>query len=86
MKTIQMTIDEQLLEQVDEAVETLNTNRSAFIREALEQVLKEYRIRLMDEQVAEAYTRIPDDVSEVEIWREAQVWGDEWGDEWKEEK
>ena len=32
MKTIQMTIDESLLQQVDETVELLQTTRSAFIR------------------------------------------------------
>jgi metal-responsive CopG/Arc/MetJ family transcriptional regulator len=86
MKTIQMTIDEQLLERVDEAVETLNTNRSAFIREALEQVLKGYHIRQLEQQEAEAYAHMPMQLEEVEMWREAQVWGDDWGDEWNEAK
>lgn len=35
MKTIQMTIDESLLEDVDRVVATLQTSRSAFFREAL---------------------------------------------------
>lgn len=81
-----MTIDEHLLEQVDEAVEMLNTNRSAFIREALEQILKEHHIRQLEQQEAEAYARMPMQLEEVEIWREVQVWGDEWGDEWNEAK
>ena len=32
MKTIQMTIDEALLQQVDQTVQSMNTPRSAFIR------------------------------------------------------
>lgn len=80
MKTIQMTIDEGLLEQVDDVVETLNTNRSAFIREALEQVLKEYHIRQLEQQDAEGYTRIPPKPEEVEIWLTEQAWGDEWNE------
>jgi len=31
MKTIQMTLDENLLNQVDKAIRELETNRSAFI-------------------------------------------------------
>ena len=80
MKTIQMTIDEYLLEQVDEAVETLKTNRSAFIRQALEQVLKEYHIRQLEQQDAEGYARIPPKPEEVEIWLTEQAWGDEWNE------
>jgi metal-responsive CopG/Arc/MetJ family transcriptional regulator len=86
MRTVQMTIDQELLEQVDEVVEATDTNRSAFMREALELALKKHRIRLLEQQEAEAYARMPMQLEEVEIWREAQVWGDEWGDEWNEEK
>ena len=35
MKTIRMTIDESLLEDVDRTVTALHTTRSAFIRDAL---------------------------------------------------
>lgn len=35
MKTVQMTIDENLLVQVDTLVAELGTNRSAFMRDAL---------------------------------------------------
>jgi metal-responsive CopG/Arc/MetJ family transcriptional regulator len=34
MQTIQMTIDEELLQAVDTAVDHLGTSRSAFMREA----------------------------------------------------
>jgi len=36
MKTIQMTLDDALLEQVDELIKQLKINRSAFIRKSLQ--------------------------------------------------
>ena len=40
MKTIQMTIDEPLLQRVNRVAEELQTSRSAFIRDALEIALR----------------------------------------------
>jgi metal-responsive CopG/Arc/MetJ family transcriptional regulator len=39
MKTVQMTLDEALVDEVDRAAETLGTSRSAFTREALRAAL-----------------------------------------------
>jgi mRNA interferase MazF len=39
MKTVQMTLDESLVEEVDRAAEALGTTRSAFTREALREAL-----------------------------------------------
>jgi len=81
MKTIQMTIDESLLAQVDETVQQLNTTRSAFIREALEQALAELRRHQMEEEDAAGYRRMPAQVAEVAEWEAEQIWGDEWNAE-----
>jgi len=43
MKTVQMTLDEELVEEVDRAVEALGTTRSAFTREALRAALARRR-------------------------------------------
>ena len=81
MKTIQMTIDELLLAQVDETVQSLNTTRSAFIREALERALAQYRLRQLEERDAAGYHRVPAQVAEAAEWEAAQAWGDEWNAE-----
>lgn len=78
MKTIQMTINEILLEQVDQTVRDLSTTRSAFIREALERALRYYHILKMEEQDADGYAQIPAHPDDVEEWAGEQVWGDEW--------
>ena len=76
MRTIQMTIDEGLLDSVDEAVVTLNTNRSAFIRDALELALRRVKIRQLEQQQADGYARQPMAKGEFEVWESEQVWGE----------
>ncbi len=78
LKTIQMTMDEILLDRVDSMVEVLDTTRSAFIREAVERALKEYHWRELERLDEEGYRQFPPDDSEVEIWLGVQAWGDEW--------
>lgn len=78
MKIIQMTIDETLLSQVDQTVEKLKTTRSAFIRQALEQALRDYRVRLLEERDEAGYRLIPATGDEAETWADEQAWGDEW--------
>lgn len=75
MKTIQMTIDEELLKEVDTAVQQLGTNRSAFLHEALRLALKRMEIAAMEKQHIAGYKRYPLQTSELEIWQSEQVLG-----------
>ncbi len=77
MKTIQMTIDEALLLQVDNVVKEKRTNRSAFIRQALEAALHQYKIYQWDKQDQKGYARIPQQVAEIDTWLPEQEWGDD---------
>ena len=81
MKTIQMTIDESLLHQVDDVVKTEKTNRSAFIRQALQAALHQYKINQWDKQDQEGYARVPQQLAEVEMWLPEQVWLPEQADD-----
>lgn len=76
MKTIQMTIDEPLLVEVDSLIKLLDTTRSAFIREALELALKQYKIRQMEQQHAKGYAQQPVAPGEFDVWLGEQSWGD----------
>lgn len=78
MKTIQMTIDEELLQRVDEVAYAIQTNRSAFIRDALVLALQHYHIQQLEEQDAAGYARIPAQLEDVQEWLPEQTWGDEW--------
>jgi hypothetical protein len=75
MKTIRMTIDEPLLIQVDQAIQALNTTRSAFIREAILLALRQQKIRKLEQQQAEGYARHPVEPGEFDVWESEQVWG-----------
>jgi metal-responsive CopG/Arc/MetJ family transcriptional regulator len=78
MKTIHLTIDEALLQRVDETAYTIRTNRSAFIREALELALRHYHTQQLEEQDEAGYARIPAQVEDTQEWLPEQAWGDEW--------
>ncbi|GIK58716.1 MAG: ribbon-helix-helix protein, CopG family [Chloroflexi bacterium] len=78
VKTIQMTIDETLLQQVDRTVRDLNTTRSAFIRLALEQALRQYQVRRLEECDEVGYTAVPAAATETDEWATEQEWGDVW--------
>ena len=76
MKTIQMTIDEPLLTEVDRVSQALKTNRSEFIREALKLVLQRQKILELERSHAEGYTRHPVQPQEFAIAESDLVWGD----------
>ena len=60
-----MTIEDNLLEDVDQLIDELGTTRSAFIRSALQAALKIHRKKLLERKHAEGYkqldTKQPDD-------------------------
>lgn len=76
MKTVQMTLDENLVKAVDSAVKKLGTTRSAFTREALRSALKEVRVRDLESKHREGYKRKPVKRGEFSDWEPEQVWGD----------
>lgn len=77
MKTIQMTIDATLLDQVDDAIRELNTSRSAFIRESLQAALRQLQVHRLETRQAAGYARSPIQSDEFDGWEAEQVWGAE---------
>ncbi len=77
MKTIQMTIDENLLDEVDRVTQDLETNRSAFIRNALKLALKQHKMRELEKKHAAGYAKHPVETGEFDLWQDEQVWGAE---------
>lgn len=76
MKTVQMTLDEELLEAVDEAAKELGTTRSAFARKALRQALARLREQELEQQHRAGYERRPVKPEEFDLWEREQVWPD----------
>ena len=75
IKTIQMTIDESLLEEVDSTRVGLGMNRSAFIREALRQAMERFRMAELERKHAAGYARRPVEPGEFDVWEAEQAWG-----------
>ena len=76
LKTIQITLPQELLAKIDRTVTELDTNRSAFARQAFEDALFHLRIEQMERQDAEGYARQPQDLEEIALWESIQDWGD----------
>ena len=76
MKTIQMTIEEDLLERVDRVIRPLGVARSAFIRQALESELHQMAIRQMEQQQIDGYMNFPVKKGEFSGWEVEQIWGE----------
>ena len=76
MKTVQMTLDDDLVEAVDEVVRQLGTNRSAFTREALDRALAQVRVEEQEQRHREGYARHPVADQEFSVWEQEQDWGD----------
>lgn len=77
MKTVQMTLEEELVLEVDKAVKRIGTTRSAFTRDALRSALKNLRVKQLEKKHREGYKRIPVNRGEFTVWEGEQVWGDE---------
>ena len=76
MKTIQMTIDEELLRQLDSAAQKIKTSRSAFIRDSVLLYLKRMQIEEWEKQQRQGYEKFPVTSEEFGPWEDEQVWGD----------
>ena len=74
MKTVQMTLDEDLIASVDKVAKSLGTTRSAFTRQALKSALMEARIKKLERKHREGYKRRPVRHEEFGVWESEQVW------------
>lgn len=77
MRTVQMTLDEDLIQTVDKVVKTMHTSRSAFTRDALEQALSRIKMQKLEKRHQSGYSRKPEMAGEFDIWQGKQKWGDE---------
>lgn len=76
MKTVQMTLDEDLVEAVDEAAKRLATSRSAFARSALREALARLQEQQLEQKHRKGYERRPVKPGEFDSGESEQVWPD----------
>jgi metal-responsive CopG/Arc/MetJ family transcriptional regulator len=74
MRTVQMTLDEDLLRTVDKLARKLGTSRSAFTRQALKAAIREARMNALERKQRDGYRRKPVKRGEFSDWEKEQVW------------
>jgi metal-responsive CopG/Arc/MetJ family transcriptional regulator len=77
MATIQVVLDDHLLELTDKLAKKRRVNRSALIREALTAHLKRLHYQALERQEREAYRRRPEDLEEISRWERVADWPDD---------
>ncbi len=76
MKTVQMTLDEDLVKAIDHVSKQLHTSRSAFTRMALREALARHNLKQLERKHRQGYERCPAFPDEFSVWETEQAWGD----------
>ena len=77
MRTIQMTLDDDLVTAVDRVSKELRTSRSAFARKALRDALARCSLEQLERKHRQGYEQHPVAAGEFSVWETEQAWGDE---------
>jgi metal-responsive CopG/Arc/MetJ family transcriptional regulator len=76
MRTVQMTLDERLVDRVDRAARRLGKTRSAFTRDALRDALSRLATLQKERLHRRGYEARPVQAGEFDEWSKEQVWPD----------
>jgi len=76
MRTVQMTLDDELVSAVDNIVKKLKTTRSAFARKALKDAIRQANINMLEKKHKKGYEHYPVSKTEFSVWESEQEWGD----------
>jgi metal-responsive CopG/Arc/MetJ family transcriptional regulator len=74
METIQVVLDSELLRAANGAAKRARVNRSALIREALREHLRNLRRREVEAQDRQGYEKLPPAAGETAGWEQAASW------------
>jgi metal-responsive CopG/Arc/MetJ family transcriptional regulator len=74
MQTIQVVLDTKLLKAADTAAKRKKVNRSALIRQALQEHLSRLRLIELEERDRRGYQAQPQRMEEYLPWEEAAAW------------
>jgi len=77
METIQLTLDESLMAQVQQATHALQMSRSDFLKLALERALRQQKIIELEIRDAKAYAEKPQQAEEIAEWESQQHWDEQ---------
>ena len=74
MKTIQITIDPDLLDKIDNDEESMKNGRSAFLRQAVRYYLEQKRLKSISDKYRSGYKQGLAKDDDLTIWEDEQVW------------
>jgi len=74
METIQIVIDNKLLNAADQAARQTKRNRSALIREALREYLRRLETRAQELRDRKGYAKLPQREHESSAWEGDAAW------------
>jgi metal-responsive CopG/Arc/MetJ family transcriptional regulator len=77
METIQVVIDKKLLHATDRAARWTKRNRSALVRDALREHLRQIEIQGKEQRDREGYRKTPQERRETSLWERAAAWPEE---------
>jgi metal-responsive CopG/Arc/MetJ family transcriptional regulator len=76
MRTIQITLDDDLVTEVNRVSTELRLSRSAFAQKALRDALTRYSLEKLERKHRQGYERYPVAADEFSVWETEQAWGD----------
>ncbi len=76
MKNVQISFDEDLLNEVNNMVASTRLSRSAIVREALRRWIREKEIKKFEDEWIRKLKENPDDTQESKAWIKIEQWGD----------
>jgi metal-responsive CopG/Arc/MetJ family transcriptional regulator len=77
METIQVVLDKRLLQATDRAARQTKRNRSALVRDALRNHIRQLETRVLEERDREGYSRQPQHPDESLVWEAEAAWPQE---------
>lgn len=72
MRTIQVTLDDDLVATVDQIVKKLKTTRSAFARKALRNAIQQVNVSQLEKKHKKGYGQHPADKTEFSVWESVE--------------
>jgi len=75
MRTIHITLGDDLIKMVDCVAKKKRMTRSAFTRDALRIALKHFKVKGLEERHRNGYAIKPVSKGEFDVWKKEQSWG-----------
>ncbi|RKX74319.1 MAG: hypothetical protein DRP87_17080, partial [Spirochaetes bacterium] len=76
MKNIQISIEDELLKTVDRLAAISKRTRSAIVREAVKNWVRQKEIKAFEEEWIKRLKKIPQEVEDSDAWMKAEQWDD----------